>query len=231
MKLKRILSATLLACGIATSAQAALVEGQDYVTLTKPLPQQDANKIEVAEFFGYFCVHCYHLNPVLFKHAKAWSSDTYLRPIHVVWQPEMHGLARISAAVNASGLKYSADPAIFQAVYEEKQNLADEATFKAWAAKQTSFDSKKLLAAYDSFANQSQAKQMADLTAQYNIEGTPTIIVGGKYKMNLSGDWQITMKKVDEMIAKVRAERGMKAVAPKAAARSRGASIAKAANR
>ena len=111
-------------------------------------------------------------------------------------------------------------------------NLADSATFKKWAAAQTSFDGAKLIAAYDSFGNQAQAKQMADLTEQMQIENTPTIIVGGKYMMRFSGgDWNVSMNKVDEMIAKVRQERGMKAPAAKAAIGNTGAAIAKAANK
>ena len=73
---------------------------------------------------------------------------------------------------------------------------------------------------------------MADLTVEMNIEGTPTIIVGGKYMMRFSsGDWNVSMNKVDEMIAKVRQERGMKAPAAKAAIGNTGAAIAKAANK
>ncbi|MDO5059809.1 MAG: thiol:disulfide interchange protein DsbA/DsbL [Neisseria sp.] len=234
MIFKKVLLAAALAAGFAAQANAALVEGQDYTVLKKPLPQQQADKIEVTEFFGYFCVHCYHLNPVLLKHAKAWPSDTYLHPVHVVWAPEMEGLARIAAAVNASGLKYQASPALFEAVYDKKLNLADSAVFKQWAGTQKSFDGQKLVAAYDAFSNKAEAQKMADLTAQYQIEGTPTIIVGGKYQMKLSGDWETNMKKVEEMVAKVRSERGMKAPAAAAAAKavkSRGAAIAKAANR
>lgn len=233
MKMKKTLLAAVLAAGFAAHAQAALIEGQDYTVLAKPLPQQQADKIEVTEFFGYFCVHCYHLNPVLLKHAKAWPADTYLHPVHVVWSPEMEGFARIAAAVNTAGLKHQASPALFEAVYTQKLNLADSAEFKKWAAAQKTFDSQKLIAAYDSFSNKAQAEQMADLTAQYNIEGTPTIIVGGKYRMKLGGDWEQSMKKVDEMVAKVRSERGMKAPETKAAkvAKARGAALAKAANR
>ena len=166
------------------------------------------------------------------KHSKKWASDTYLRPLHVVWQPEMMGLARVAAAVNSSNMKYQANLPIFRAFYEEKINLADSATFKKWAAAQTSFDGAKLIAAYDSFGNQAQAKQMADLTVEMNIEGTPTIIVGGKYMMRFAGnDWNVSMNKVDEMIAKVRQERGMKAPAAKAAIGNTGAAIAKAANK
>ena len=125
------------------------MEGKDYTVLPKPIPQQQADKIEVLEFFGYFCVHCYHLDPVLLNHTKTFAKDTYLRTEHVVWQPEMLGLARVAAAVDDSGLKRQANSAIFQAVYEQKINLADSATFKQWAQAQKSFHGKKLIAAYD----------------------------------------------------------------------------------
>lgn len=232
MNLKKVWIAAALAAGLASQAHAALQEGQDYTVLPQALPQQQADKIEVTEFFGYFCVHCYHLNPVLLKHAKSWPADTYLHPVHVVWSPDMEGFARITAAVNAADLKHQASPALFEAIYTQKLNLADSGEFKKWAGAQKTFDGQKLIAAYDSFSNKAQAKQMADLTAQYHIEGTPTIIVGGKYRMKLSGDWEQSMKKVDEMVAKVRKERGMKTPAQVSAnIKSRGALIAKTANR
>lgn len=196
--------------------------------------QAQADKIEVLEFFGYFCVHCYHLDPILLKHAQSFPADTYLRTEHVVWQPEMLGLARVAAAVNQSGLKYQANSAVFQAVYEQKINLADTATFKQWAAQQKSFDGQKLIAAYDSFSNQAQAKKMEELTNTYQISGTPTVIVGGKYQVKFTGDWNAGMKTIDELAAKVRSERGMKAPAAKPAAaalKSKGAALAKTANK
>lgn len=231
MKLKALLLSALTVFAV-TAAQAKAVEGTDYIVRSNEIKPVQSDKIEVTEFFGYFCVHCYHLEPVMQKHSKKWASDTYLRPLHVVWQPEMMGLARVAAAVNSSNMKYQANLPIFRAFYEEKINLADSATFKKWAAAQTSFDGAKLIAAYDSFGNQAQAKQMADLTVEMNIEGTPTVIVGGKYMMRFAGnDWNVSMKKVDEMIAKVRQERGMKAPAAKAAIGNTGAAIAKAANK
>ena len=48
-------AAVLLSLALAFSASAqAAVEGVDYTVLNKPIPQQDASKIEVLEFFGYF---------------------------------------------------------------------------------------------------------------------------------------------------------------------------------
>lgn len=233
MKIKNVILAVGLGFAFTANASAALVEGRDYTVLPKPVTQNQPDKIEVLEFFGYFCVHCYRLDPVLLKKAKTWPSDTYLRTEHVVWQPEMLGFARVAAAVNQSGLKYQANPAVFKAVYEQKVNLADESTFKKWASEQTSFDAKKLLSAYGSPANQSAAQQMAKLTEELKIEGTPTVIVGGKYEVQFSGgDWNAEVKKIDELIEKVRQERGMKAPAKKSESKlkSKGASLAKTAN-
>ena len=229
MKLKTALAGIALSALLPVSAQAA-VEGRDYTVLPKPIPQQQADKIEVLECFGYFCVHCYHLDPVLLNHSKTFAKDTYLRTEHVVWQPEMLGLARVAAAVDDSGLKRQANSAIFQAVYEQKINLADSATFKQWAQAQKSFDGKKLIAAYDSPASLNRAKKMEELTVAYRIGSTPTVIVGGKYQVKFGNDWNAGMKTIDELVEKVRGEGKTRAEDGKSAPKSKGASFARSAN-
>lgn len=210
---------------------AALVLGQNYTVLAKPIPQTQPSKIEVLEFFGYFCVHCYHFDPVLLKRAQAFPKDVYLRTSHVVWQPDMLGLARVAAAVDNASLKYQSDQAIFKAVYEQKIDLSDSATFKQWAIAQKDFDSKKLMAAYDAPATLVQAKQMQALTETYRIDSTPTVIVGGKYQVKFRSDnWAEGMITVDELIAKVRSERQAKVVRKQSLLKSRGATFAKTAN-
>lgn len=230
MKLNVILA--LVVGGLSSFAQAA-TEGVDYTVLKKPIPLLKADKIEVLEFFGYFCVHCYHLDPILLKHSKSFAQDTYLRTEHVVWDDSMRGLARVAAAVNGSGLKYQANPAVFHAVYKQNINLADVATFKQWAGKQKEFDGKKLIAAYDSSTNEAQAKKMEALTYQYNIDGTPTIIIDGKYQVKLKNeDWQAAMKIVDDLVVKARGERALKSAQKtnNLPMKSKGASVAKSAN-
>ncbi|ASK27982.1 thiol:disulfide interchange protein DsbA/DsbL [Neisseria chenwenguii] len=207
MKLKTAVAAFALT--FAGFAQAA-TEGTDYTVLSKPIPQLQAGKVEVLSFFGYFCVHCNNLDPVLLKHSKTFAADTYLRPVHVVWQPEMLGLARVAAAVNSAGMVHQANGALFNAVYGQKINLADSATFKQWAAAQRGFDGKKLTAAYDNPASLAEAKKMQALTETYRISSTPTVIVGGKYKLEFPNGYAQGMKTVDELIIKVRSERGLK---------------------
>lgn len=234
MKLKKIFTVFAAASFmLAANAQAALVEGQDYTVLPKPIEQAKKDKVEILEFFGYFCVHCYHLEPVMLKYEKQLPADVYVRNVHVVWQPSMLGLARIAAAVEQAGVKQQASMPIFQAVYEQKIDLANPDTFKAWAQQQKSFNSSKLLQAYNSFGNQAQAKNMQTLTETYQISSTPTVIVGGKYQVKFKGDWQQGIQTINELVDKVRQERGMAKPAAHSnhtAVKSKGGWLAKTAN-
>ena len=68
---------------------------------------------------------------------------------------------------------------------------------------------------------------MKTWTNQYEITGTPTVIVGGKYKVNFQQiGFDAGMKVIDELVQKVRDERGMKAPAAAKPVRSLGARFA-----
>lgn len=186
------------------AAPVGLVEGQNYTVLANPIPQLQAGKIEVVEFFGYFCPHCANLEPVLSEHAKSFKDDTYLRKEHVVWGPEVKPLARLAAAVQIAGEK-AADMPIFNAIVNEKINLADVNVLKTWLPGQTAFDGKKVLAAFESPESQARADKMEELTNTFQISSTPVVIVGGKYQVQFK-DWQSGMNTVDLLVDKVREE-------------------------
>ncbi|MFC5920757.1 thiol:disulfide interchange protein DsbA/DsbL [Neisseria weixii] len=188
----------------APAAPVGLVEGQNYTVLANPIPQLQAGKIEVVEFFGYFCPHCVNLEPVLSEHAKSFKDDTYLRKEHVVWGPEMKPFARLAAAVQIAGEK-AADMPIFNAVINEKINLADAELVKTWLSAQTVFDGKKVLAAFQSPESQARADKMEELANTFQISSTPVVIVGGKYQVQFK-DWQSGMNTVDLLVDKVREE-------------------------
>ena len=191
----------------AAAAPAGLVEGQNYTVLSNPIPQQQTGKVEVLEFFGYFCPHCAHLEPVLSKHAKSFKDDMYLRTEHVVWQKEMLPLARLAAAVDmaAAESKDVANSHIFDAMVNQKIKLQEPEVLKKWLGEQTAFDGKKVLAAYESPESQARADKMQELTETFQIDGTPTVIVGGKYKVEFA-DWESGMNTIDLLADKVREE-------------------------
>ncbi|PIT50809.1 MULTISPECIES: thiol:disulfide interchange protein DsbA/DsbL [Snodgrassella] len=230
--LKKII--TIIATTLAFTsgvAQAALVN-VDYIVLDKPIPQLHKNKVEVLEFFSYSCIHCSHLEPYILKEMKSFAPDTYLRPVHVVWDDNVYyNLARIAAAVNSTGMKLNADPVIFDAIFTKHIELWQPDVFKKWAVQQTAFDGQKLVKAYNSQENSAITADMRKLSEKYNIQATPIVIVGGKYQLQFPRGYQAGMVTLNELIEKVRNENGISVATTRKLPKSIGASLAASANR
>ena len=64
MKLKALILSALTVFAV-TAAQAKAVEGTDYIVRSNVIKPVHSDKIEVTEFFGYFCIHCQHLEPTI----------------------------------------------------------------------------------------------------------------------------------------------------------------------
>ncbi len=222
MKLKALLLSALTVFAV-TAAQAKAVEGTDYIVRSNEIKPVQSDKIEVTEYFGYFCIHCQHLEPIIEQQSKRFTSDTVLRQEHVVWQPAHQTLARLAAAVKSTGLSRQANQAIFKALMDGV--VTDETSLKNWIQQQPY--GSRLLAAYNSPQSAAAAQTMQQQTVTYNITKTPTVVVGGKYELTNSQNMAV----LQELIEKVRAERGMPAPAPRTVVRSRGAAIAGQANR
>ncbi|WP_239325966.1 thiol:disulfide interchange protein DsbA/DsbL [Snodgrassella gandavensis] len=230
--LKKII--TLMATTLAFASglvQAALVN-VDYIVLDKPIPQLHNNKIEVLEFFSYSCIHCSHLEPYMLKEMKSFAPDTYLRPVHVVWDDSVYyNLARVAAAVNSTGMKLQADPPIFDAIFNKHIELWRPEVFNKWAVQQTTFDGQKLVKAYNSLENAAAATSMRKLSEKYDIQSTPIVIVGGKYQLKFPRGFEAGMKTLNELIEKVRNENSTGAATTRKLPKSIGASLAASANR
>jgi thiol:disulfide interchange protein DsbA len=102
-----------------------------------------------------------------------------------------------------------------------QQNKLDDKLYNAWNIDHTllidqneiadfiasqGVDRKQFLKIYTSFFVHTQVEQSKQMTRQYHIDGTPTLIVDGKYV--ISGlEPEDAIRALDELIAKVRSER------------------------
>lgn len=216
MKIKHIITGLTLSLSFIAANADDLALGKDYTVLQKPIAQLQKDKIEVLEFFAYTCIHCKNLEQELSGKVQNLPADSYFRPVHVVWDDGYTNLARISAAVSASGTKKEANPAIFSAIFDKNVDLRNPTVFKTWINTQGAWG-KKLLDAYNSPTNVAEGQAMERMTLEYNIDSTPQVIVGGKYRIKSSGNYAQDMQILDKLIAKVRQERKMPAPAAKPA--------------
>ncbi|WP_293765584.1 thiol:disulfide interchange protein DsbA/DsbL [uncultured Aquitalea sp.] len=190
-------------------ANAAIELGKDYVVMDKPQPVANPKKVEVIEFFSYTCIHCFHLDPLMSAWEKSKPAYVDMRKEQIVWQKPMEGFARFFATMNTTGTAAKLHSQAFKAVMEQKVNLSDPAILKGWLKKQPGVDFNKFMQTYNSFGINSQVARAAQITRTYNIEGTPTIIVNGKYQL-LPAEPARLIQVMNELIAKAKAESNIK---------------------
>ena len=83
--LRRLTCAAILfaAAGIAAASPAAPKEGADYLILPEAQPTDSGGKVEVTEFFAYYCPHCHAFEPQLAAWVKKQGDNIVFRRVHV----------------------------------------------------------------------------------------------------------------------------------------------------
>ncbi len=187
------------------SAFAAIKEGVDYTVLPQAQPAADPKKVEVIEFFSYSCIHCYKLEGSLTAWEAKLPKDVSFHRQQIVWDKNMEGFARLAAAIRLSGQEAKLHRPAFDAVMRDKIDLRDPKILEGWLGRQGA-DTGKFMQTYNSFGVNSDVARASQMTRSYRIEGTPTLVVGGKYA-TVAAEPAKLLQTVDELIAKVRAEK------------------------
>lgn len=175
--IKSLVIAAALSFSGVTFAAAQL--GKDYTLLNPPQPT-DNKKIEVLEFFFYGCSHCYHLHEPLTAWEKTKPRDVVLTFVPTIFRDSMEPMARTMYALESMGQLDKLHDALYRAWNVDNIELFDEASIGDFVAKK-GVDRTKFSAAYNSFSMQSRVARAKQMVRSYRINGTPTLVVAGKY--------------------------------------------------
>ena len=155
-----------------------------YSTLRQELPVEAApGKVEVAEFFWYGCIHCYNLEPLLEGWIPKLPQDVQFRRLPAVFNERWAYDASIYYAFEALGLVEKLHRPLFDAIHKDRLKTDNPAALNEWLAK-NGLDPKKFEATIKSFGVQSKVKRATQLTAASRIEGTPALMVHGRYTIS-----------------------------------------------
>jgi len=192
----------------AVRAASEIHEGENYTRLPTPMPIAVPGKIEVIEFFGYWCPHCNSLEPKLEPWVKALPADVNFRRIPVAWQDGQVPYQKLFYALEAMGANRDIHPKVFKAFHEQHLRLDTYANTVAFAAA-IGMDRVKLSEALNAFSVATKIKVASQQASAYEIEGVPTLVVNGKYATSpetAKGEMQ-ALNVVESLIQKARAER------------------------
>ena len=201
------LSPVLTALSPAAHAQGGPVEGAHYVRLqTKAPVSAPAGKIEVVEFFWYGCPHCNVFEPQLDAWQKKLPADVVFRRAPVAFRPNPFVLhQQIYFALEALGQVDAMHRKVFFAINAEHNKLDTPAAVGDFVAK-NGLDKAKFLETMSSFGVQTKAKQAAQLSETYKIDGVPALGIQGQFYTSgqLAGSNENALRTADFLIARVR---------------------------
>lgn len=191
-----------------TTASAGITEGKDYTVLTNPQPTENNSKIEVLEFFWYGCPHCDKLHP----HIKSWlknkPDDVSFRYVPTIFRPDWVSGAKIFYTIKTIQATEVLHDKVYDAIHRDKIDLNKEPILFDWVEKQ-GIEREKFEKAYHSFSVQNQVAKSTQMSRQYQLTGTPSIVVDGKYLTSgsMGGSPENTIKILEKLVEKTRKER------------------------
>jgi len=176
-----LMSTATLALPSAFAQAAAFKEGADYLKLGRPAPvDAPAGKVEVVEFFGYWCPHCASFEPAFHAWTKKVPAHVVVRRSPVAFRDDTVPLQRLYFAIEAMGRIDDLHGKVFTAIHGERQRLNTPEQITEWVVKQ-GIEKDKFLGFYNSFGVAGKVQRAKQLSEAYQIDGVPSLGVGGQY--------------------------------------------------
>ena len=181
MRMLRIFMAALAALCLTASSQAALVQGKDYNLLSPPQPAEPGPKVEVIEFFAYYCPHCNSLDPELGEWVRTHADKINFKRIHVSESGEPMAQQRLYYALEAMGNIEQYHAKIFALMHAGHVPVNNDPDAIDLAVRRLGIDRTKFLSFYNSFAVDAKVRQAIQAMQKYQVTGWPLIVMDGKY--------------------------------------------------
>jgi thiol:disulfide interchange protein DsbA len=174
-----IAALTTTTSSLAQTAKAQ--QGVDYLALDQAVPFEPvAGKVEVVEFFGYWCPHCNAFEPELEAWLKRLPANISFKRVPVAFNEAAVPLQKMYYALEALGRVNDMQRKVFTAIHAEKVNMNTQESIVAWAVKQ-GIDQKKFVDAYTSFAVNTKITKAKQLVNAFKIDGVPSLGVAGRF--------------------------------------------------
>jgi thiol:disulfide interchange protein DsbA len=185
MHLPRRLFCTVLlglAAGLAgVSASAAdPQQGAQYLVLPSQQPTDTGKKVEVIEFFAYYCPHCYAFEPALEAWVKKQGDDIVFKRVHIQGGAGVLPQQRLFYTLDAMGLLNQYHQKVFDAMHQQHLRLSSDEQVFDWAA-QNGIDRARFIDTYRSFGIQARLRRAATMMDAYGVDRWPLVVVDGRY--------------------------------------------------
>lgn len=175
----RTLAVLSLGAGLAFAPAGHAQPDTAHTTIEPAQPSDTAGKVEVLEFFAYSCPHCATMQPMVEQWAKTLPENVVVKQIPVAFNAGMEDMQRLYFSLEALD-RLDLHSKVFHAIHREKKRIFNYKSMADWVEDQ-GLERKQFEAAFRSFGVNTKVERANELTKTYNVEGTPSLAIGGRY--------------------------------------------------
>ncbi|MGV7208436.1 thiol:disulfide interchange protein DsbA/DsbL [Oxalobacteraceae bacterium A2-2] len=153
----------------------------EYSILQTPQATDTGKKVEVIEFFAYYCPHCNAFEPALSAWVKKQGDNIVFKRVHVPYNESVVPQQKLFYTLQSMGLlTQQLHEKIFAEMHVAHNRLnRDEQVFD-FIAKQ-GIDRQKFIEVYNSFGMPGQLRKAASMMDAYRIDSWPSIAIDGRF--------------------------------------------------
>ena len=193
-----------LSSGLAQNTTPA--DGEDYALIENADRVRKGDPIKVYEFFSYGCVHCRNFDPELDAWLTTTADDVAFSRKPAAFSRTWTLLGQGYLALEQANAVEGNHAKLFSAVHDFGK------TFRSGQEMADYLDSKELPAAefMRAFNNPKVRRKLAQAETEgsrYKVQSVPTMVVAGKYTVDMGNGMQRALEVVDYLITQERAKR------------------------
>lgn len=181
---RRLFCTALLGLAAGFAALPALAAepqaGAQYLVLPTVQPTDTGKKVEVVEFFAYYCPHCYAFEPLLHAWVKKQGDNIVFKRVHVPGGASVLPQQRLFYTLDAMGLLDQYHQKVFDALHQQHLRLSSDEQVFDWVA-QNGIDRAKFIDTYRSFGIQARLRRAAAMMDAYYVDRWPLVVIDGRF--------------------------------------------------
>lgn len=185
LRILALLAGILLAgaCTADQTGAATYTQGKEYVALPAPIERaSNVGKVEVVEVFSYGCIHCANFAPLAEKLRQELPKGAVFKLLPAPFNEQWLPFARAYYAADKLGVVARTHLKLFTAKFDQHypmNTLGELADFYA----REGVNREQFMKLATSPEATAQLKRDLALIEHWQVDGTPSLVVDGKYRV------------------------------------------------
>ena len=193
-----------LSSGLAQNATPT--EGEDYALIENADRIRIGDPINVYEFFSYGCVHCRNFDPEFEEWLVTTDEDVAFSRKPAAFSRTWTLLGQGYLALEQAAALEGNHAKLFSAVHDFGKTFRSGQEIADYLDSET-LPAAEFMRAFNSPKVRRKLSQAETDSRRYNVQSVPTMIVAGKYTVDMGNGMQRALEVVDYLIGQERTER------------------------